>query len=186
VRQIRWALILLGVMALVGISGATVFARSSATYTNHAVSASKFTSADQPAPAQDDWYWLSSGSGQATWTFTDVYGLAHNAVSGSVNLNVNALSAGPNWGAGFGTTIKVVVTGVGTNSFTATLANPWRPHIAFNETAGIGWTATASVAVPMNIYTGASQLTVTVTALTAGYHVGFNEDALLIGYATVS
>jgi hypothetical protein len=183
-RRIRWAVVLLAGMALVGLGGATVFARSTATYSNNAISASDFTSTgNHGAPAQADWFWLSNGAGQmATWVF-DVSELK-SAINGTVYLNVAALSASPYWGSGYSTDLRIVVHGVGTGTLTTTLANPWRPHVAYNNTAGVGWNATATLAVPRSVWAGASTLEVTATPITVGNHVGFNQGALTIGYAT--
>jgi hypothetical protein len=174
----------LGVVAVVGAGSAAVFARSSATYTNHPIAASDFHSyGTAVAPDYVGSKWLNYGE-RATWTF-DVANL-QAAASGSAYLNFAALSAGPYWGAGFSSSIRVVVTGAVKGTFTSTLANPWRPHIAFNDTSGVGWAATATVVLPKAQYAGANPLTVTVELLTSGNHIGMEKGSLAIGYATVS
>jgi hypothetical protein len=184
VKRIRWALVVLGAAAVVGAGSAAVFARSAATYTNHAIAASDFHSyGTAVAPGYTGSKWLNYGE-RATWTF-GVAGL-QTAASGTVNLNFAALSAGPYWGAGFSSSIRVVVTGAVKGTFTTMLANPWRPHIAFNDTPGVGWNAATTLAVPRAQYAGATALTVTVELLTAGNHIGMEKGSLAIGYASVS
>jgi hypothetical protein len=173
------------VLAGLGAGGATVLARSTATYTNHMIAATDFASnGDHAAPADADCYWLRTGYGQSsTWTFGDVDALG-GALKGSLWLNIAAPSTALNWGAGYNTDLKVVVTGKTTGTFTTTLVNPWRPHVAFNEVPGVGWEAHASLLVPNSIWIGASSLTVKVTPLTAGNHVGTDIGMLMLGYAT--
>jgi hypothetical protein len=183
-KRFRWALVLLTGMALVGAGAAAVLARSTATYTNHAIPASTFTSnGDNGAkPGQlGVWYWLSYGK-TATWTFDASEFQA--ALNGSVSLNFVGLSTSIHWGSGYSTDMKVVVTGTGKGTFTQTLANPWRPHVAYNATPGIGWQAYASLNLPRYIWAGASSLKVTVTSITSNTYMGMNQGALLIGYAT--
>jgi len=174
---------LLGAMGIVGISGAAVFASSSASYTNHVLSGVVTSSGTHSAPAQTDHWWVNYGQ-SATWTF-NVSALT-KAIGGTVYLNLNALSAGQHWGAGFSSTIRVDVTGAVKGTYTTTLANPWKPHIAFNDpsTPDAGWNATASVALPKKIYTGANTLTVKVELPAGDHHIGFTADSLLIGYCT--
>jgi hypothetical protein len=184
VKRIRWVLLLMAGIVLVGVGGASVFARSTATYSTNAIAASSFVSTgDHNAPALGSWYWVAYGTSQsAQWTFPVPE--LQTAIGGTVYLNFSALSAAPYWGSGYASKIKVVVAGNSTASFTTTLANPWRPHVASTNTPGIGWNATATVALPTYLYTGRSTLTVTATSLAAGNHVGFNQEALMIGYAT--
>ncbi len=183
-RRVRWALVLLAGVAVVGVGAAVVLARSTATYANHAIPASTFTSNGSTVvrPGQlGVWNWLGDGK-TATWTF-NVSGL-QTAISDSVALNFSALSTNRYWGAGFSNIIKVNVIGTGQGTFTTTLVNPWRPHIAYNDTAGIGWQAYASLNVPKYVWSGASSLTVTVTPITTYSYTGVNPAAVLIGYAT--
>ena len=178
-KRFRWALLLLAGLVLIGAGASAVLARSSATtttYWNNAISASGFTSPGA---------WLSNGQ-TATWTFGDVTGL-HGAVIGTVNLNFTGLSktTQTGGGAGYSTTMKVVVTGAGTGTFTQTLNNPWRPHVAnSNAPDGTGWQAYASLNLPTNIWMGASSLTVKVTSMTSNTLMSIDQGGLLIGYAT--
>jgi hypothetical protein len=167
---------------VIAATSAAVLARSSGTYTNHAIHATGFVSnGNHAAPAQSASDWLAYGK-TATWTF-DVSRLV-TALKGHVYVNVTALSAGANWGAGFDTDVKVVVKGVGTATVTSHLTNPWRPHMAYNEEAGIGWTSYATILVPNSVWVGASTLTVSLTPLASGNHVGVDEGSMLIGYGT--
>jgi hypothetical protein len=183
-RRLRWPVAVLAAVAVVGAGGAAVFARSSVTYTNHAIGATAFNANGTAiAPAYANLKWLNYGE-RATWTFSALE--LQGAVSGSAYLNFAGLSAGPYWGSGFSSSIRVVVTGAIKGTFTTTLANPWRPHVAFNETAGTGWNATATVGLPRAQYAGATALTVTVELLTANYHIGLEKPSVMIGYSTAS
>lgn len=181
--RLRWSLILLAAAALVmGVGSASVLARSSATYTNRVLSGTMISSGNHNAPAETGHWWVGYGH-SATWTFSNVSALG-NALGGSVYLNVDALSAGPHWGAGFASTIRVDVTGAVAGTFTTTLANPWKPHVAYNETPGVGWVATGSLQLPRRYVAGAGTLTVQISLPASGNHVGFTADSLTIGYAT--
>jgi hypothetical protein len=182
-RRIRW-IFALGIGAtILATTGASVFARSSATYTSHMLAATGFTAnGDHAAPAQSASEWLSFGK-TATWTYSDVSALAQ-AMKGQVYVNVTALSAGQHWGAGFGTDVRVVVKGVGTVTLTSHLTNPWRPHMAYNDEAGVGWTSYATIQLPNSIWVGAGSLTVSLTPVASGNHVGVDEGSMLIGYGT--
>jgi hypothetical protein len=147
------------------------------------VAATGFTAnGNHGAPAQSASEWLSYGK-TATWTYTDLSALAQ-AMRGQVYLNVTAFSTGQNWGAGFGTDVKVVVKGVGTATLTSHLTNPWRPHMAYNEVAGVGWTSYATIEVPSSVWVGAGSLTVSLSPLSSSNHVGLDQGSMLIGYGT--
>ncbi len=183
-RRIRWAVALAAGAIVVAATSAAVVARSYASYTNHVIQPTGFVSnGNHAAPAQGSASWLSYGK-TAEWTY-DVSQLAQ-AMRGEVYLNLTALSAGANWGAGFGTDVKVVVKGVGTATLTSHLTNPWRPHMAYNaeDSQGIGWTSYATFLVPNSVWAGAGSLTVSLTPLASGNHVGVDEGSMLIGYGT--
>jgi hypothetical protein len=181
-RRIRWAVALAIGVGVLAATGATVLARSSATYTNHVIQpATFFSTGNHAAPAQDSYSWLGYGK-TATWTF-DASQLTQ-AMKGEVYLNITALSAGANWGAGFGTDVNVVVKGVGSATLTSHLTNPWRPHMAYNAEAGVGWTSYATILVPNSVWVGAGSLTVSLTPLASGNHVGVDEGSMLIGFGT--
>jgi hypothetical protein len=169
-----------------------VMARS--TYSNHAIGASSFRSNGDPDQWHEyadhygsgDWWWLGAGE-SAKWTFdaSELQALARNtdtAITGSVTLNFAALSTSPQGGSGFATMIKIVASGRTTATGTASLGNPWKPHIgAFSQ--GIGWDSHAAVPIPSTVWAGADTLTVVVTPATPGNWIAMNQDALLIGYA---
>ena len=183
-KRTRWCLVAVIGVGLLAAGGASVYASLAPGYANNAIAPSSFASSgNHNAPAMADWYWIGYGSGQyASWTIPTSE--LQTALGGTVYLNFSALSAAPYWGSGYATGIRVVVTGMTTISVTTTLANPYRPHVAYTNAPGVGWNATATVAVPGDVYAGAGTLKVTVTSLTAGNHAGFNQNALTIGYAT--
>ncbi len=182
-RRIRWIVALTAGAIAIAATSAAVLARSSGTYTNHVIQPTGFVSnGNHAAPAQSASDWLAYGK-TATWTFSELSQLGQ-AMKGQVYLNVTALSAGANWGAGFGTDVKVVVKGIGTATLTSHLTNPWRPHMAYNDEAGIGWTSYATIQVPNSVWVGASSLTVSLTPLASGNHVGVDQGSMSIGYGT--
>lgn len=184
------ALAMLVGLAIVGVTTSAVLAKSgktTATYWNNTMAASAF----QPgagvgtsrANAPDGWYWLGYEK-SATWTF-DVSSMS--AVTGSPALNLAGYSTSlqASGGAGFDTAIRVVVTGVGSATLTATLNNPWQPHVAYNADPPSGWKGSASVVIPTAVWRGASTLTVKITTLTSNSIMGVNDEALLLGYTTI-
>jgi hypothetical protein len=192
-KRFRWIAILLAGVAIVALGAVSVMARS--TYTNHAITASSFTSngdPDQWHPYADHygsggWWWLGAGE-SAKWTF-DVSGLqvlarsSDTAILNSATLNFAALSTSPQGGSGFATTIKVVASGQRITTGTASLMNPWKPHIgAFSQ--GVGWDSHAAVPIPSSVWAGADTLTVVVTPATPGNWIAMNQDAVVIGYAS--
>lgn len=184
------ALAMLVGLVVVGVTTSSVLAKSgktTATYWSNAIGASSFqpgTGVGTVRPnAPDGWYWLGYEK-SATWTF-DVSSMS--ALTGSPALNLKGFSTSiqASGGAGFDTTIRVVVTGVGSSTLTTTLNNPWQPHVAYNANPPSGWEGAASVLVPTSVWKGASTLTVKVTALTSNTMMGVNEDSLLLGYTTI-
>jgi hypothetical protein len=179
-KRFRWALFLLAGRVLIGAGASAVLARSNATtatYWNNAIAASTSSSAGS---------WLGYGQ-TATWKFGDVTGL-QDAMTGTVYLNFTGLSKSTltGGGSGYSTTMKVVVTGAGTTTFTQTLNNPWRPHVAYSASPGAGWQAYASLNLPAYIWTGASSLTVKVTSLSSNTYMSIEHGGLLIGYTTMA
>jgi hypothetical protein len=175
--------LLAGAVAAMGAAG--VFAGSKpVTYTNHAIAASAYIgNGDHAAkPGQvGTWEWLSYRQ-SASWTF-DATQLA-TAINGTVKINITGLSTNQLLGSGYSTTLKVAIAGTGIARSTATLTNPWRPHIAHNATPGIGWQAYATLNVPKYVYAGAHSLRVDVVPSTPANLVGVNQTAILIGYGT--
>ena len=180
--RIRWALLVVGVVAIAAGGATAVLAGSSAYVPGHVHAATFWSNGDPAAmPGQDgNWNWLRTTAAKAVWTFDA--GDLQSAIRTSVFLNFAGLSTNATGGSGFSDGLKVVVAGKGSATYSATLANPWRPHIA-SYAYGEGWDATAAVNVPSYLWLGASTLTVTVTPVTSGVQIGMNDDALLIGYA---
>jgi hypothetical protein len=178
-KHFRLSLLLLAGLVLIGAGASAVLARSNATtatYWNNAIYATGSTSAGA---------WLSYGQ-TATWTFKNISEL-HGAMTGTVNLNFTGLSKSTltGGGSGYSTTMRVVVTGASTGTFTQTLTNPWRPHVAYNASPGTGQQAYASLNLPTYIWKGASSLTVKVTSITSNTLMNIEQDGLLIGYVTI-
>ncbi|HLY93708.1 MAG TPA: hypothetical protein VKP14_02585 [Gaiellaceae bacterium] len=179
-RQFRWALFLLVGLVAIGVTASTVLARShttkASTYWNNAIPASGFGA---------DGAWLGYGQA-ATFTFNDVSGL-YGAMDGSVYLNFSGLSKSIRTGGGSGytTTLRVTVTGMGTTTFTTTLANAWKPHVAYSNSPGFGWASYASAGLPGYVWKGATSLKVTVTPVTTNTLVSFETGGLVIGFITV-
>ncbi len=178
--RFRWALLLLISLVAVGVASSAVLAgpktTKATTYWNNAVFAESNPGAS-----------LDYGD-FATWTF-DVYNLRFEALSGSVWLNLagHSQSVQIGGGSGYNTTVRVAVTGAYTQTFTATLANPWRPHVAYNNDPSVGWDAYASLNLPNGIWRTASHLTVKVTSLTTNTHLDIfdGQDGVVIGYASL-
>ena len=70
--------------------------------------------------------------------------------------------------------MRINVTGVGSAALTATLNNPWQPHVAYNYAPPSGWQGSASVVVPDSVWRGASVLKVKVTSMTTNTYMGVN------------
>jgi hypothetical protein len=136
VRRFRWALLFLVGLVVIGAGASSVLAgsqkASETTYWNNAIHAT--TSGNAGA-------WIGYGQA-ATFTFSDVSSL-YRAMDGTVFLNFSGLSKSirEGGGGGYATTVNVKITGVGTVSLTTTLANPWRPHVAFSNNPEVGWNA---------------------------------------------
>lgn len=177
-RRFRWAFVLLVGLLVVGAASSAVLAgpqaKKATTYWNHAI--------ESTSPSSGAWLAYNQA---ATWTFSDVSEL-QGALSGSVALNFAGLSKSLQigGGAGYPTTMKVVVTGVTTASFTVTLTNPWRPHVAYNASPGVGWQAFGSLNVPNYVWRNAGTLTVKLTSITSNTLVSLGEGGVMIGYAT--
>lgn len=177
-KRIRWALLLLVGLVVVGAAASSVLAGSQAkqstTYWNHAIGAT--------SPSAGAWLAYNQS---ATWTFSNVSELQY-AQTGSVYLNFAGLSKSLQigGGAGYSTTVKVVVSGASTATYTVTLANPWRPHVAFNASPGVGWQAYASLNLPTYLWRNAGALTVKLTSTTTNTFMNLGEGGVMIGYAT--
>lgn len=189
----RRLVIFVCLLGLVGIAAGTssVLAgssRTTVTYWSDAIAASSFQASVNPVAKTDQppgtWYWLGYG-GTATWTF-DVAAIP--ALNGTVALNFAGLSTSlqPSGGAGFDTMMRINVTGVGSTTSTATLNNPWQPHVAYNYAPPSGWQGSASVVVPDSVWRGASVLKVKVTSMTTNTYMGVNTDALMVGFASTA
>lgn len=185
-----WALVCLLVLAAVAASASSVLAgsgKTTSTYWNNTIPAASFDASVAPVARPDQpegtWYWLGY-NGSATWRF-DVAAIP--ALNGSLALNFAALSTSiqAGGGAGYDTSMRITVTGIGTTTLAATLNNPWQPHVAFNNAPPDGWAATASVLVPTSIWRGASVLTVTARPTTTNTYMGVNLDSLKVGYTSV-
>lgn len=172
-----WAFVLLAGLVAIGAGSSSVLAgsgKTTATYWNNAITAS---SGGVPANS-----WLSYGQ-SATWTFNNVSEL-RGALSGSVALNFKGLSKSIQigGGSGYSTSMKVVVTGAGTTGLTTTLANPYRPHVAYSNSPGVGWDAYASLTLPTYAYQGANSLTVKVTSMTSNTLMHIDPGSLFPGW----
>jgi hypothetical protein len=180
VRRFRWALLFLVGLVVIGAGASSVLAgsqrTSDTTYWNNAIHAASSNNAGA---------WLGYGQ-VTTFTFNDLTGL-YRAMDGTVFLNFSGLSKSirEGGGGGYATTVNVKVTGVGTTSFTMTLANPWRPHVAFSNSPEVGWNAYGAAAVPTYVWRGASSLKVTVTSVTTNTFMQLGADGVVIGYTTV-
>jgi hypothetical protein len=174
-RRFRWSLLFLLALVVVGAGASSVFAGShatKATYWNNVITTS-IPSGDNPVHSGD----------HATWTFTSLSGLA-GATEVYLNFQATVKSLQESGGSGFATTLKVTVTGVGTSTFTVTLANPWRPHVAFSNATDYGQEAFASLKLPTSLWRYAGSLTVTAQSL-SNTVTNFGAKSLVIGYSTV-
>jgi hypothetical protein len=179
-RRFRWALLFLVGLVVIGAGASSVLAGAQKTgemtYWNNAIHATTGGTADA---------WLGYGQ-VTTFTFNDVSDL-YRAMDGTVFLNFNGLSKSirTGGGGGYATTVNVKVTGVGTTTFTTTLANPWRPHVAFSAAEGVGWNAYGAVNLPGYVWKGASSLKVTVASVTTNTFLQLGAEGVMIGYTTV-
>lgn len=165
-------------LAVIGASASAVLAgssRTTATYVSDAITASAHS---------NDGVQLPYGAA-ATFTFNTVD--LGSAVTGSVYLNFrgDSQSFGLNGGSGFPTTVKVAVTGVGTGTYTATLANPWRPHV-YGSYADFGHDVYGTLNLPTYIWRGAAVLTVKVTSVTTNTYLTLQSDGVVIGYTEIA
>jgi len=162
---------------VIGATSSAVLAGSSkttATYVSDAITATAH---------QNDGTLLGYGAA-ASFSF-NVAELS-GAVTGSVfvNLKGDSQSFGMNGGSGFPTTVKVVVTGVGTTTFTTTLANPWRPHV-YGSMVDVGHGVYGTLNLPTSVWRGAGMLTVTVTSVSTNTYLTLPADGVVIGYTTL-
>ena len=129
------------------------------------------------------WYWLRSIGHNATWTF-NASELA-GAKPGSVYVNMHALvTNGVNGGAGYGTTVKLKITGGGaTQTLSVTLKNVFKPVDPANSN-GLGYDCYGSAGPLQNkIWQGKGKITITVRyPFTPNYHVALNSGSVTLGF----
>jgi len=165
-------------LVVIGASASAVLAGSSrtrATYVSDAITA---------AVHENDGTLLGYGAA-ASFAF-DAGDLA-GAMTGSVFLNLkgDSQSFGMNGGSGFPTTVKVVATGIGTSTYTTTLANPWRPHV-YGSMVDLGHGVFGTLNLPTSVWRGAGTLKVTVTSVSTNTYLTLPADGVVIGYTEIA
>jgi len=177
-RRFRWSLAFLIGVVVIGAGASSVLAGShatKATYWNNVIAPSQ-------VPGPDPVHYLDT----ATWKFTGLAPL-YGAVEVDLNFHANVQSMWDGGGSGYPVTLSVNVTGNGTSTFTVTLANPWRPHVAFsNDAQGYGHDAFGSLKLPTSLWRYTNSLTVKVRSQSSNTITSFDGNALLIGYVTAS
>ncbi len=178
-RRFRWSLLFLAVVVVIGASASVVLAGA---HTSKATMATYWNNVVQPS--------TSSGTSPvhyldtALWKF-DVPGDMYAATEADLNFHANVQSIQDGGGSGFGATLSVTVKGNSTATYTVTLTNPWRPHVAYSNDPSYGQDAFASLKIPTYIWKGASSLTITAKSMSSNTIVGFDDSGLLIGYVTL-
>jgi hypothetical protein len=178
-RHVRWGLLLLASVVTIGASASAVLAGA---HTYKAATATYWNNVLEPTvtPPAAPVHYLDTARWQFTGLPSDLYG----AVEVDLNFHAIVQSIQDGGGSGYGATLSVTVTGVSTATYSVTLANPWRPHVAYSNAPGYGQDAFASLKLPTSLWKNASTLTVTAKAMTTNSVISFGDSGLLIGYVT--
>jgi hypothetical protein len=180
-RRFRWSLLFLIGVIVIGAGASSVLAgqatkaKTAATYWNNVIEPTTAPSPSDPVP------YLDTAQFQFGSLPYDLYG----ATEVDLNFHGHVHSIQTDGGSGFATTLSVTVKGVSTGTFIVTLANSWRPHVAFNNNPEFGQDAYGALKLPTSIWKGAKSLTVTVKSMTTNAVTYFTDNPLLIGYVTL-
>ena len=130
------------------------------------------------------WNWLRASGDTASWTF-DASGL-QAAKRGTVFLNLNALATkGVSGGSGWSGSLSLKFVGTNTKKATVSVSNPFRPR-STTDSAGVGYAAYGSVAIPMSVYRGATTITISAvrsrSSVSHDIHVANNKAGAIIAF----
>ena len=183
-NRLRRIVVLAVALVLVSASGAA--ARSTQRHvagTLHTLQASSYTS---NGDSISGWNWLRAPGNNASWTF-DVSGL-QTAKRGTVYLNLNPLATrGVSGGSGWSGSLSLTLAGNKVKKAVISAVNPFRPRSSANS-AGVGYQAYGSVAIPSGVYRGATTITITAvrskSSVVRDIHLASKQDAAVIAYLT--